>query len=235
MIIKHRTFTTYAWDLGIFNQAFYTTTTLGKTFYYTCELHFVQSGSFFGIHFSPILYAILPVYSLFPGPETLLIIESLILALAAYPLFLISTKLLDSQKGLLISIIYLANPVIQGINSYDFHVQIFFPILIFSAQYLFLEEKWIEHLVAVLLVLMIQEQAVYIIFFYGVSLIVSNFSNIIKGFRDKQFLSFQILTPFIVLLMSISWFFVSSSVIHFFNPEIPIELKAGKNLSSRCT
>ena len=57
MISKHRSFATYAWDLGIFNQAFYTTAKLGETFYYTCELHFVEGGSFFGIHFIPILYA----------------------------------------------------------------------------------------------------------------------------------------------------------------------------------
>ena len=50
---KHNTFTTYAWDLGILDQGFWTTINLDKLFYYTCELHLSESGSFFGIHFSP--------------------------------------------------------------------------------------------------------------------------------------------------------------------------------------
>ena len=77
-IYKHKTFNTYAWDLGIFNQAFWTTTKLNKIFYYTAELYFVKSGSFFGVHFSPILYLLVPFYSLYPHPETLLILQSLI-------------------------------------------------------------------------------------------------------------------------------------------------------------
>src|SRR3990170_4043061 len=78
-IAHHATFNTYAWDLGIYNQALWSTAFSGKFFYYTCELYFVQNGSFFGIHFAPILLFLLPLYYLFPSPEFLLSFQSLIL------------------------------------------------------------------------------------------------------------------------------------------------------------
>lgn len=55
-ILQHYSFRTHAWDLGIFNQAFWTTLYDGKFFYYTAELLVIPSGSFFGMHFSPILF-----------------------------------------------------------------------------------------------------------------------------------------------------------------------------------
>jgi len=67
-ILKHNAFNTYAWDLGIFNQGFWTTVNLDKLFYYTCEMHLVESGSFFGVHFSPILVTLIPIYLLSQTP-----------------------------------------------------------------------------------------------------------------------------------------------------------------------
>jgi uncharacterized membrane protein len=34
---------------------------VGGVFMYNCELHLVESGSFFGIHFSPALFIIMPI------------------------------------------------------------------------------------------------------------------------------------------------------------------------------
>ena len=44
-IAKHYSFSTYAWDLGIFNQGFWTTAFQDKIFQYTCEKRLVESGS----------------------------------------------------------------------------------------------------------------------------------------------------------------------------------------------
>jgi len=89
-IAKHKTFTSYAWDLGIFDQGFWTTINQDKIFYYTCELHLSESGSFFGIHFSPILFTVLPIYFIHQSAETLLFIQTLVLGLSAYPIYQIA-------------------------------------------------------------------------------------------------------------------------------------------------
>ena len=225
-ISKHRAFHSYAWDLGIFNQAFWTTVNLGRVFYYTCELHFVKGGSFFGIHFSPILYSLVPLYALFPGPETLLIIQSFIVGVAAYPLYLIGKKVIDKRYAILFSLFYLINPVVHGINSYDFHVQIFFPFLIFLSYYFYVSKKWTSHLLSLLLVLMVQEQAVYIVFFYGLHEIIEKRQLIYDSLTRGSMPSLEGLTPFVIIILSFLWFYVSSTVIHHYNPQLPDELKS---------
>jgi hypothetical protein len=82
-ILKFNAFNAYAWDLGIFNQSLWTTLHTDKFLFSTVELFINPSGVFFGTHFSPILFLVLPIYSLFPSPETLLVFQSFILVLGA--------------------------------------------------------------------------------------------------------------------------------------------------------
>ena len=84
---KHFTFNSYAWDLGIFDQLFYSTVFSGQPFYYTPELYLNPTGNYLAIHFSPILLLLLPLYALIPSNRTLLFSKCLILSLAANPLF----------------------------------------------------------------------------------------------------------------------------------------------------
>jgi uncharacterized membrane protein len=72
-ILKQYAFLTSGFDLGIFNQAFHTTLFDGKLFYETGDLSFNPGGSFFGVHFSPILFLLLPFYAIHPSAENLLV------------------------------------------------------------------------------------------------------------------------------------------------------------------
>jgi uncharacterized membrane protein len=84
-----------------------------------------------GFHFSPILYAIIPIYYLFPYIETLLFIHSFFIALAAVPIFFIAKKLLESQwYALVIAIFYLVNPFVFNAQIWDFHEIAFAPLTI---------------------------------------------------------------------------------------------------------
>ncbi len=65
-ILKHQAFMSSGFDLGLFNQAFWTTTKEGMLFYETADLSFNPGGSFFGVHFSPILFILLPFYAILP-------------------------------------------------------------------------------------------------------------------------------------------------------------------------
>jgi uncharacterized membrane protein len=69
----HYVFKTYAWDLGIVEQSLWTTLNSGKMLYSTLEVPFGNpGGSFLGVHFSPILFVILPVYAIYQSSENLL-------------------------------------------------------------------------------------------------------------------------------------------------------------------
>ncbi|MEM2322460.1 MAG: DUF2079 domain-containing protein, partial [Candidatus Bathyarchaeia archaeon] len=66
----HYSFYTNAWDLGIYAQALYSTLNHGRLLYYSAELAGNPSGSLFGIHFTPFLLLLVPVYALYQNPIT---------------------------------------------------------------------------------------------------------------------------------------------------------------------
>lgn len=87
-ILRHYTFTD-SWDLGTFSQAFWTAKE-GMFFLHTTEPFFakgfpeVLAKLYFATHFSPFLYILLPFFMLAPKPETLLILQSVGLALGGF-------------------------------------------------------------------------------------------------------------------------------------------------------
>ena len=136
LIIKHHGFATFAWDLGIFNQSYYTTAFNRKIFFSTAELYQNPTGSYFGSKFSPILFLLLPFYMLLPRAETLLVLKTFILALAAYPLYLLALNMSkDRTTSLFVSLSYLLYPGLHGANNFDFQQQLFIPLILFSLAY----------------------------------------------------------------------------------------------------
>lgn len=225
-IAKHNSFSTYAWDLGIFNQGFWTTTFKDQIFKYTCEKHLVESGSFFGIHFSPILFTLIPIYYLFPSPSTLLIAQSLILGLSAVPVYKSAQRRFTHTQSCLIGILYLMNPALHGINSYDFHVQAFLPLLLNYLIYFTYDENDLGIKISVILALAVQEQVFYLILAYTLFMVV-------RRLLTTDGLSPRTNAPivFLVLLLAVSWKYLSGTVINYFNPDIPDHLRAGQHFA----
>jgi uncharacterized membrane protein len=114
-------------DLAIFNQSFWTTIHNGGILENTLEF---KDGSHLGIHFSPLLLILLPVYYLFQGPETLIVSQTVLLSLGAIPLYLLGREKLGDRAGCGIALLYLLNPALHGINLYDFHEVAFLPFLL---------------------------------------------------------------------------------------------------------
>ena len=81
---KYYAFGYNAFDLAIFNQVFFNTLD-GRWFEMTINLN-----SYLADHFTPIIILLLPVYKLWPRAETLLILQSIVLGLSAWPLYKIS-------------------------------------------------------------------------------------------------------------------------------------------------
>lgn len=230
-ILQHYSFLTYAWDLGIYNQALWTTLKHGKLFYYTCELHYVPNGSFFGIHFSPILYCVIPFYALFPQAEALLIFQSFILALGALPLYLLTRDKINRTLAVVFSLAYLIYSPLHGINCYDFHVQAFLPVLLFSVFYLLHKKRWYTYLLFVTLALMVMEQVSPIIIFLGIYLLVQNMLSLLKSNLKSKIDKKSIFFAFITIIYGISWFILSQHLIYTINPSPPPELKAGRHFT----
>jgi len=223
---KHGNFYSFAWDLGIFNQAFWTTTKATSIFRNTCELYLVKSGSFFGVHFSPILYSLIPVYTISKNPETLLIVQTIILGIAAHPLYLLTKETINEKTGLVSSLIYLSNPMIHGINTYDFHVQCFIPLLIFSQFYYASKRKWKRYLSVSLFAFMIEEHLFYVLIaLCGLIFIWPDRLDVFH--REKENVRRKYLLP--ILVFGIYWIILSDQFIQYYNPDISPFLRAGRH------
>jgi uncharacterized membrane protein len=226
-ILRHYSFRSNAWDLGILTQSI-ASTSKGELFAYNVEPYFSPTGSYFGIHFTPILFTLVPFFSLAPRIETILIMQSIIVALGIIPAYLISKHYFDNRLTcLFLSASYLLNPSLQGINWYDFTPQVFFPLLILSTAYLLKKRKPILFLVFITLTLMTMEQAAYFVALFAVYVVWELREDVRKLISSQRNLfSF---VPFIAFAIVIIWIIFSSSVQSGLNPNPPKELQALAN------
>jgi uncharacterized membrane protein len=120
-VLRHTTFHSFGPDLGIFDQIFWNTTQ-GRFFESTMSLALPAPHSYFGDHFSPVYLLLLPAYALVPRPETLLIIQTLFLAVGVWPLYLLARlKLEPGSRRLVWALVYFLFLPVAFINLYDFH------------------------------------------------------------------------------------------------------------------
>ncbi len=217
-IFMYYAFTTYAWDLGVYTQALWTTLNRGKLFYYTLELPVNPSGSFFGAHFSPILFLVLPVYAIFQSPCTLLVLQSVVLGLGALPAYWIAKKhLSDKLSAVGVAAAYLAYPALQSVNSFDFHTEAFIPLFFLMTFHYIDEKKLFKGLLFALLTLSTIEFAPILIMFLGVYFVLREAFRKDTRKRSNIFIK-RIAFPVILIIIAITWFFVAFYVINTVNP-----------------
>jgi len=65
------------------------------------------------------LYLFLPIYALYPHPETLLVIQSTSLGLGSIPLFLLARRHVPEWAACVLALCYLANYPLHGANFYE--------------------------------------------------------------------------------------------------------------------
>ncbi len=212
MIFKHNSFLTSGFDLGIFNQTFWTTLFEDRLFYSTGDLSFNPSGSFFGVHFSPILFLLLPFYAIYPRVETLLVIQSIVLALGAIPIYWMAHEKLGKNVALYISILYLVYPPLNYVNLNDFHLEALLPTLFLFAVYYLEHEKWPQFLVFIILSMATIEFTQIIVIFVAIyGLLV---------YRKRRFVDSRKALKYIILTVCIGvlCFVLALKIKELFNP-----------------
>jgi uncharacterized membrane protein len=232
---KNYGFRTYAWDLGIFNQALWTTVHDGRFFYYTPELLINPSGSFFGIHMSPILLLVLPCYAVLPVPQLLLAIQSFVLALGVVPLYKLAKDVSGYRvTSLTVVFVYLLYPPLQGINWFDFHVQMFLPLFFFSAFYFLEKKSWKGYFLFVALSLMVEEHASIVVAFIGFFGLWQQRKQIVSLIRTRNFKGAVFNVPVATIILSVVWYLLVLRIrdlLFPINPDFTFEFKAAANWS----
>jgi uncharacterized membrane protein len=134
-ILRHRAFNTGRYDLG----------NMVQTVWNTAHGHFLQMTSGDGrqisrlaAHFDPILAAFAPLWWIWPSPEMLLVIQAIVVALGALPVFWLACKHLRSERAALgFALVYLLYPATQWLTLNEFHpVALACPFLLFAFWYL---------------------------------------------------------------------------------------------------
>ena len=119
-VLRHRSFHSLGFDLGLFDQTFWNTTQ-GRPFESTMSQALPVPHSLFGDHFSPIFWALMPFYLAYPHPETLVVIQTLFLAAGAWPLFLLARLKLPAGYAPAWVVVYFLFLPVAAINLFDFH------------------------------------------------------------------------------------------------------------------
>ena len=203
----YENFMTYAWDLGIFAQSFESFIRYGWPFYNNVELPYNPSGSFFGIHFSPVLFLIVPFYFLYPSVETLFLVQSIVLALPSITIYKIGEEEFNSKiLALLIALSYLFYLPLHGVNTFDFHVQSFIPLFYSLCFYYYRKHRFRLSYLFAILVLTCIEFSPFLVFSLGIYIIIKNFRLKIKYYG------------LLLILTSIFWYFLAKNIIEYLNP-----------------
>jgi len=199
-ILKHYSFNSSLFDLGIFEQTIWNTSK-GKFFQQSLSL--VSPGNFLGDHFSLILLFLALIYRIIPKTETLLICQTIFLASGIFPLYLIGIHFLKNRwAALFIGISYLLYPALEFANLFDFHIITLIIPLIFWGFYFYFKNKKLVALLFFLLALLVKEDISLIILGIGFFMIIQ------KDFKFGSFLS----------VLSLCWFFLTTKVfIPYFN------------------
>ncbi len=120
-LVRHWAFHSTALDLGVFDQVLWNTVH-GRFMESTLSLERCDPHSFFLDHFSPALLLIVPFYAIAPRPETLIVFQTIALALGAWPIYLLARRFLHrSEERLVWLAAYLLSAPLAWISFYDFH------------------------------------------------------------------------------------------------------------------
>jgi len=81
-----------------------------------------QQINFLGVHFNPVIFLFVPLYAIFTNVIWLTVAQALALSLAAWPIFLLASRICISEKiGFLWASAYLVNPFLLNAATWDFH------------------------------------------------------------------------------------------------------------------
>jgi uncharacterized membrane protein len=174
-VCRYLSFYAPNFDFGIFVNMFHNMRT--KFFpYVTSERNLLLSH--FAVHISPIYYLMLPFYLLFPYPQTLQILQAVVLASGIVPLYLLAKhKRLSNKTIVFLSFLYALYPALSSGCYYDLHENCFLTALLFWTFYFYEKKKYIPLYIFAFLVLLVKEDASIYIAFFAFYIILSNLSK----------------------------------------------------------
>lgn len=185
-------------DLAIFNQTFFNTLH-GRWFAETITLN-----NYLADHFSPAILLLLPFYAIRPSSTTLLIIQVVVTALCAWPIFNIVKKYSSNIIFAYTSaFLWLINPFVHRQVLFEFHMFHLMIFFFFWAFYFYQQKKIVYFVIFFILTLLTREDSVFL--FLGLAIF-----NILEKRSWKFSLN--------IFIWSLLYFFLAIYIIRLFSP-----------------
>ena len=169
-----------SYDLVIFDQAVRSYAHFRPGISIMKGLHngFGPNFSVLGDHFSPIIASLAPLYWIHSGPQTLLVAQAVLLALAIPPLWIFTRRAFGGGRkatvaAYLVSVAYGLSWPIAAVAAYDFHEVAFAPVLTAVALERFQAGRIRSALIALALLLLVKEDMGLLVAGIGCYFVVS--------------------------------------------------------------
>ncbi|HLH62715.1 MAG TPA: DUF2079 domain-containing protein [Ktedonobacteraceae bacterium] len=176
---RHNAYLTGAEDMGIMDQAVWGILH-GQPLHMTiCNIVsdtncYSSAGvSRFAIHFEPILFPISLLYIFWPGPNTLVIFQTLVVASGAFPAFwLARLRLRSNLAAVPFALVYLLYPAQQQATIFEFHAVALTAALLLFALYFMYTRKTVWLFVFAILTMACKEELPAVIALLGLWMIL---------------------------------------------------------------
>ncbi len=139
-------------DLGIFKEALWHTLH-GRVMYSPAVGY-----SFFGEHFSPVLFLLVPLYALWPTSACLLTVQTLAVSASAWPLYRLARELgLPRALATALAAAMIFSPPMQTALLYDFHMDLLAVPCLAWLVFALHRRAWLQSYVALALLVSVKE------------------------------------------------------------------------------
>lgn len=168
--LRYDNFFTGRFDLGNMDQTVWNTMN-GRIFQIT-DPNGTQIMSRLAFHADFILILISPLYKLWANPKMLLLLQTFVLAVGSFFVYLIAKEITKNKKfSLLISTCYLIYPALLYSNLYDFHAVTLATTFLLSAYYFFIKRKNLYLLLSLFFAGITKEEIWMIVAIFGLAMI----------------------------------------------------------------
>ena len=227
-ILRFKTLHAHYYDLGIMHQTVFNTYKGIATLDFSRILELTDPSKLgsgpikrMAIHNDILLFPLALFYFIHSGPETLLILQTVIIALGAIGIYLISKRILSSKiLSITLAFSYLMYFPLQRANIFEFHAVSLATSFLIIMFYFFLVKKYKLSFIFFLLSLFSKENVALVTLLFGTFILLKNKSklNIFWGFINKilhrgQEKKDNFLFGLIIFTISIVWFVLSILII----------------------
>ncbi len=166
-IMRYSNYRASGVDVAIFNQA------LWKMSRIKVPWSTIRGVNLFGDHFAPFLVLLVPFYRIFGGVKFLFVFQTLVIALGALPLYLLSYEMSKSRIiSFCVALSYLSYPPLQHMNLFDFHPEACAVTFLIFAFYAAFKKRFGWFYCACFLAVICKEDMALTVFFLGILIFI---------------------------------------------------------------